>query len=191
MYCICNWLLKLSGNACLSISTLSPYLSPCHWSSPPPPSTQLTPSPQTQIPSVAVDYYYFGRLLVAPLNIVLYNVFGKGGPDLYGTEKFSYYIFNGILNFNILFPFALLGTGMGLVKVKSMCVISHLESIVILHDIVCSYNHSSSLTSTITLTILPSLSHLTYHHPHNLTHHHPHNLTYNHPNNLISGTCCR
>ena len=82
------------------------------------PSHNSPPSLQTQIPSVAVDYYYFGRLLVAPLNIVLYNVFGKGGPDLYGTEKFSYYIFNGILNFNILFPFALLGTGMGLMKVK-------------------------------------------------------------------------
>ena len=110
---ICIWLLKLSGTARLSVFTQSPYLSPFYC-----PSHNSPPSLQTQIPSVAVDYYYFGRLLVAPLNIVLYNVFGKGGPDLYGTEKFSYYIFNGILNFNILFPFALLGTGMGLVKVK-------------------------------------------------------------------------
>ena len=104
--CVCVW---VGGWECVCVCMYVPIYN-IH--------AQLTPSLQTQIPSVAVDYYYFGRLLVAPLNIVFYNVFGKGGPDLYGTEKFSYYIFNGILNFNILFPFALLGTGMGLVKVK-------------------------------------------------------------------------
>lgn len=70
----------------------------------------------TTIPSVAIDYYYYGNILLAPLNIVLYNVFGGGGPNLYGTEKFSYYIFNGVLNFNLLFPFAMFGTCVGLVK---------------------------------------------------------------------------
>ena len=33
---------------------------------------------------VAVDTHYYGKQVIAPLNIVLYNVFGQGGPDLYG-----------------------------------------------------------------------------------------------------------
>ncbi|XP_069732675.1 alpha-1,2-mannosyltransferase ALG9 isoform X4 [Phaenicophaeus curvirostris] len=35
------------------------------------------------VPLVAVDSYYYGKLVVAPLNIVLYNVFTSHGPDLY------------------------------------------------------------------------------------------------------------
>ena len=38
-----------------------------------------------QVPLVAVDSIYYGKLVITPLNIVLYNVFGKGGPYLYGT----------------------------------------------------------------------------------------------------------
>ncbi|MGH0144147.1 UNVERIFIED_CONTAM: hypothetical protein FKN15_002112 [Acipenser sinensis] len=34
-------------------------------------------------PVVAVDSYYYGKLVIAPLNIVLYNVFSPHGPDLY------------------------------------------------------------------------------------------------------------
>lgn len=37
-----------------------------------------------QVPLVVVDSYYYGKLVVAPLNIVLYNVFTPHGPDLYG-----------------------------------------------------------------------------------------------------------
>lgn len=33
---------------------------------------------------MVVDSYYYGKLVVAPLNIVLYNVFTPHGPDLYG-----------------------------------------------------------------------------------------------------------
>ncbi|KAM9216976.1 alpha-1,2-mannosyltransferase ALG9 isoform 3-T3 [Leptosomus discolor] len=35
------------------------------------------------VPLVVVDSYYYGKLVVAPLNIVLYNVFTSHGPDLY------------------------------------------------------------------------------------------------------------
>ncbi|XP_053943189.1 alpha-1,2-mannosyltransferase ALG9 isoform X3 [Cuculus canorus] len=35
------------------------------------------------VPLVFVDSYYYGKLVVAPLNIVLYNVFTSHGPDLY------------------------------------------------------------------------------------------------------------
>ena len=33
---------------------------------------------------VGIDSYYYGKLVIAPLNIVLYNVFTPHGPDLYG-----------------------------------------------------------------------------------------------------------
>lgn len=38
----------------------------------------------SQIPLVAVDSYFYGKLVIAPLNILLYNVFTPHGPDLYG-----------------------------------------------------------------------------------------------------------
>ena len=37
-----------------------------------------------QLPLVQIDQYYYGKMVVAPLNIVLYNVFTEHGPDLYG-----------------------------------------------------------------------------------------------------------
>ena len=61
------------------------------------------------LPMIAVDSYMFGKLVLAPLNIVVYNVFPQNpaqGPDIYGTEPLSFYIKNGLLNFNILFPMA-------------------------------------------------------------------------------------
>ena len=36
-----------------------------------------------------------------------YNVLTDHGPDLYGTEPASFYLFNGLLNFNFVFPAAL------------------------------------------------------------------------------------
>ncbi|XP_048840319.1 alpha-1,2-mannosyltransferase ALG9 isoform X2 [Brienomyrus brachyistius] len=59
-------------------------------------------------PVVAVDSYYYGKLVIAPLNIILYNVFTPHGPDLYGTEPWQYYFVNGFLNFNVVFVLALL-----------------------------------------------------------------------------------
>uniref|UniRef100_A0A1Y1MX13 Mannosyltransferase n=2 Tax=Photinus pyralis TaxID=7054 RepID=A0A1Y1MX13_PHOPY len=59
-------------------------------------------------PMVMIDTNYFGKLVIAPWNIVKYNIFGGGGPNLYGTEPFSFYITNGFLNFNIVWILALL-----------------------------------------------------------------------------------
>ncbi|XP_043284847.1 alpha-1,2-mannosyltransferase ALG9 [Venturia canescens] len=56
---------------------------------------------------VWIDSMYFGKLVVAPMNIILYNVFTSHGPDLYGTEPFSFYLMNGFLNFNFVFIGAL------------------------------------------------------------------------------------
>ncbi|XP_043936934.1 alpha-1,2-mannosyltransferase ALG9 isoform X2 [Protopterus annectens] len=60
------------------------------------------------LPLVAIDTYYYGKLVIAPLNIVLYNVFTSHGPDLYGTEPWPFYFINGFLNFNVAFILALL-----------------------------------------------------------------------------------
>ncbi|XP_018419530.1 PREDICTED: alpha-1,2-mannosyltransferase ALG9 [Nanorana parkeri] len=60
------------------------------------------------VPLVAIDSYYYGKLVIAPLNIVLYNVFTPHGPDLYGTEPWPFYFINGFLNFNVVFILALL-----------------------------------------------------------------------------------
>uniref|UniRef100_A0A4W6D5I1 Mannosyltransferase n=1 Tax=Lates calcarifer TaxID=8187 RepID=A0A4W6D5I1_LATCA len=59
------------------------------------------------VPLVAVDSFFYGKLVVAPLNILLYNVFTPHGPDLYGTEPWHFYFVNGILNFNLVFALAL------------------------------------------------------------------------------------
>ena len=45
---------------------------------------------------IAIDQQYYGKLVVAPLNIVLYNVFSEHGPDIYGT-------YFGIVIFQIFF----------------------------------------------------------------------------------------
>ncbi|XP_062567596.1 alpha-1,2-mannosyltransferase ALG9-like [Saccostrea cucullata] len=59
------------------------------------------------VPSMHIDFHYYGKLVIAPLNIVLYNVFTDHGPDLYGVEPFSFYFLNGFLNFNVMFVLAL------------------------------------------------------------------------------------
>lgn len=55
------------------------------------------------IPMIWIDSMYYGKLVIAPLNIVMYNVFTNHGPNIYGIEPFSYYIYNGFLNFNFVF----------------------------------------------------------------------------------------
>lgn len=55
-----------------------------------------------------IDSYYYGKFIFVPAQIVLYNVFKQGGgPELYGTEPWSFYLRNGVLNFNIMLPLAL------------------------------------------------------------------------------------
>eukprot|EP00947_MAST-08B_sp_MAST-8B-sp1_P004374 g4374.t1 len=75
--------------------------------------------------TIAIDYAYFRQVVVASLNIVLYNVLGQGGggggANLYGTEPWTFYALNGFLNFNVLWPLALLGTPVLLVVQAAMC----------------------------------------------------------------------
>ncbi|XP_045450852.1 alpha-1,2-mannosyltransferase ALG9 [Melitaea cinxia] len=59
------------------------------------------------VPTVLVDSWHYGRLVVAPWNIVAYNIFTEHGPDLYGVEPWTYYFVNGFLNFNIIWVLSL------------------------------------------------------------------------------------
>lgn len=58
----------------------------------------------------AVDSSYYGKVVLAPLNIVRYNVFpvDGAGPDIYGTEPWTFYFTNLVLNCNISFVLYLL-----------------------------------------------------------------------------------
>ncbi|CAB3366704.1 Hypothetical predicted protein [Cloeon dipterum] len=61
------------------------------------------------VPIMKIDTDAYGKIVIAPLNIVLYNVFSSNrGPDLYGTEPWHFYLINGFLNFNLAFPLALI-----------------------------------------------------------------------------------
>ena len=53
-------------------------------------------------PIVIIDSMYYGKFVVTPWNILKYNVFGGAGPNLYGTEPFSFYFYNGFVNFNFI-----------------------------------------------------------------------------------------
>ncbi|KAK3864709.1 hypothetical protein Pcinc_029623 [Petrolisthes cinctipes] len=82
------------------------------------------------VPMVQIDSQYFGRLVVAPLNIVLYNVFSSHGPNIYGTEPWTFYIINGFLNFNIMFLAALVALPFHMLVTQVLQVIpkrSHIQ----------------------------------------------------------------
>lgn len=65
------------------------------------------------MPLILVDSYHYGKLVVAPLNTVLYNVFNtQGGPELYGIEGRAYYVINLVLNFNLVLVVSLLSLPM-------------------------------------------------------------------------------
>uniref|UniRef100_A0A8R1XKE2 Mannosyltransferase n=1 Tax=Onchocerca volvulus TaxID=6282 RepID=A0A8R1XKE2_ONCVO len=71
---------------------------------------------------IVVDSYYFGKIVLAPLNIVLYNVFSSHGPNLYGVEDIKFYVKNLLLNWNvviILIPFAMPFAGLAYVCTRS------------------------------------------------------------------------
>jgi alpha-1,2-mannosyltransferase len=69
------------------------------------------------LPMAAIESALYGRPAMPPLNIVLYNVLGRGGDStLYGTEPWWFYLANLSINFNIALPLALLLPVLLLVK---------------------------------------------------------------------------
>ena len=67
---------------------------------------------------IIIDSSYYGKTVIAPLNIVLYNVFSNKGPTLYGTEPWTFYLLNGILNFNLMFIATLISPFMLLLSLR-------------------------------------------------------------------------
>lgn len=59
---------------------------------------------------VAVDTLFYNKSVVIPWKIVFYNVFSSGdkGPDIFGTEPWTFYVRNLLLNFNVWFVLAIL-----------------------------------------------------------------------------------
>ncbi|KAL6816191.1 glycosyltransferase family 22 protein [Trichoderma camerunense] len=56
-----------------------------------------------------INLFFYKKSVVVSWNIVKYNIFSKtGGPDLYGTEPWTFYFKNLALNFNVWFILALL-----------------------------------------------------------------------------------
>lgn len=67
---------------------------------------------------MVLDTNMYGKLVIAPWNIVKYNIFSSKGPDLYGTEPWTYYLVNGTLNFNLIFIASLLSPILILMTLK-------------------------------------------------------------------------
>ena len=62
-------------------------------------------------PMLLVDSLAYGRVVLVPLNTVLYNVMGRArgiGPELYGVEPPSYYLVSLLLAFSVVVPLALM-----------------------------------------------------------------------------------
>lgn len=67
-------------------------------------------SDNVQCIEVLVDTTFYNKLVIVPWKIVFYNVLSGGGdkgPDIFGTEPWTFYIRNLLLNFNIWFLLAL------------------------------------------------------------------------------------
>lgn len=86
---------------------------------------------------VTVDLFFYKKLVCVPFNIVWYNIFsGGGGPNLYGTEPWHFYLRNLFLNFHVWFILALLSMPLVLVqhffRTKGATRSSYLRSVVLL-----------------------------------------------------------
>ncbi|KAL4895811.1 Alg9-like mannosyltransferase family-domain-containing protein [Aspergillus ambiguus] len=59
---------------------------------------------------IIIDYAFLRKFAIVPWNIVAYNIFGGEGrgPEIFGTEAWTFYFKNLLLNFNVWFVFALL-----------------------------------------------------------------------------------
>ncbi|KAI9158264.1 Alpha-1,2-mannosyltransferase alg9 [Paramyrothecium foliicola] len=65
----------------------------------------------------AINLFFYKKAVVVSWNIVKYNIFSStGGPDLYGTEPWTFYFKNLALNFNVWFPLALLALPLFLIQ---------------------------------------------------------------------------
>lgn len=67
-----------------------------------------TPNTVPQAFDTAINTFFYKKVEIVTWNIIKYNIFSStGGPDLYGTEPWTFYFKNLLLNFNIWFLLAL------------------------------------------------------------------------------------
>ncbi|KAI1073471.1 Alg9-like mannosyltransferase [Whalleya microplaca] len=65
----------------------------------------------------AINTFFYKKLEVVAWNIVKYNIFSStGGPNLYGTEPWTFYFRNLAINFNMWFVLALLSLPLFLIQ---------------------------------------------------------------------------
>ncbi|KAI0012988.1 Alg9-like mannosyltransferase [Xylariaceae sp. FL0662B] len=65
----------------------------------------------------AINTFFYKKPEIVAWNIIKYNIFSStGGPNLYGTESWTYYFRNLAINFNIWFVLALLSLPLFLVQ---------------------------------------------------------------------------
>ncbi|KAH8680762.1 Alg9-like mannosyltransferase [Xylariales sp. PMI_506] len=65
----------------------------------------------------AINSFFYRKWEIVSWNIVKYNIFSSsGGPDLYGTEPWTFYFRNLVINFNIWFILALLSMPLFLIQ---------------------------------------------------------------------------
>ncbi|GAB1319422.1 mannosyltransferase [Madurella fahalii] len=65
----------------------------------------------------AINTFFYKKVEIVSWNIIKYNIFSvTGGPDLYGTEPWTFYFKNLLLNFNAWFILALLSLPLFLVQ---------------------------------------------------------------------------
>lgn len=62
----------------------------------------------TCFPLVVADRAAYGRWTASLWNFVRYNVAGGGDSALYGVESSTYYLRNGIINFQLMLPLVLI-----------------------------------------------------------------------------------
>ncbi|KAH6634889.1 glycosyltransferase family 22 protein [Chaetomium sp. MPI-SDFR-AT-0129] len=61
------------------------------------------------VADTAINAFFYKKVEIVSWNIIKYNIFSStGGPNLYGTEPWTFYFKNLLLNFNIWFILALL-----------------------------------------------------------------------------------
>ncbi|RYO73820.1 hypothetical protein DL763_011137 [Monosporascus cannonballus] len=78
-----------------------------------------------QVADTGVNTFFYKKLVTVPWNIVKYNIFSSaGGPDLYGTEPWTFYFRNLLINFNIWFVLAFLSLPLFLLQ-KAFSTKSH------------------------------------------------------------------
>lgn len=71
--------------------------------------------------AIAVDSWFYQKTVFPAFNIVMYNVLSAGtSSELYGTEPWTFYFFNGFLNLNLAFVFGLFGPAVALLLAKDM-----------------------------------------------------------------------